>query len=303
MTSRNSSGRNVRPKLSHIQERCNEFQQAVDAMREEVAEMEQKMAQWNGMENRIQENIANTPNIITLDVGGTIFKTSKETLLRFEGSYFHALLGSGQWKPDTPNAAYFLDLDASLFRRIMLYLRTGELSFNGLCGWECKELKSIVEYLNLGGPKEHCLWDPNLCALDLSKDMKTVEHGVLDGWRSVMGDTSVKSIQIKVLEGSKNAFIGLAPRQGFNPDTTHCHSFGYSIHLMNGQVCRNGAVLFKRTKQFYEGDVLTIRQDGNTIRFKRNDRDIDVEVVIQEMRDLFPVVSLYDELDKVAIIE
>ncbi|RHY43676.1 hypothetical protein DYB30_014157 [Aphanomyces astaci] len=74
-------------------------------LRTHTEEMEAKMAEWAELERRIQENLANPPNIVTLDVGGTIFKTSKANLLRVEGSYFHALLGSGQWKPDSPGDA------------------------------------------------------------------------------------------------------------------------------------------------------------------------------------------------------
>ena len=37
---------------------------------------------------------------IKLDVGGKIFATSKETLLRWPNTYFHGLLVSGNWKPD-----------------------------------------------------------------------------------------------------------------------------------------------------------------------------------------------------------
>ncbi|KAF0711992.1 hypothetical protein AaE_012163, partial [Aphanomyces astaci] len=58
------------------------------------------VATWAELEDRVRHNLHNQPNIITLNVGGTTFQTSKDTLLRGEGTYFHALLGSGQWKPE-----------------------------------------------------------------------------------------------------------------------------------------------------------------------------------------------------------
>ncbi|KAF0702272.1 hypothetical protein AaE_016029, partial [Aphanomyces astaci] len=36
------------------------------------------------MERRVQEDVANVPSVITLNVGGTIFQTAKDTLLRVE---------------------------------------------------------------------------------------------------------------------------------------------------------------------------------------------------------------------------
>lgn len=45
----------------------------------------------------IVEKLSKVEEKIKLCVGGTIFMTSKTNLLRFEGSYFHSMLGSGLW--------------------------------------------------------------------------------------------------------------------------------------------------------------------------------------------------------------
>ncbi|KDO16614.1 hypothetical protein SPRG_17829 [Saprolegnia parasitica CBS 223.65] len=37
---------------------------------------------------------------ITLNVGGTLFTTARETLLRMPGSYFDAMLSSDHWRPN-----------------------------------------------------------------------------------------------------------------------------------------------------------------------------------------------------------
>ncbi|EQC37379.1 hypothetical protein SDRG_04983 [Saprolegnia diclina VS20] len=38
--------------------------------------------------------------IVTLNVGGTLFMTARETLLRIPGSYFDAMLSSDHWRPN-----------------------------------------------------------------------------------------------------------------------------------------------------------------------------------------------------------
>ena len=60
-------------------------------------EQEEKM---NREKARIAEQISKAAEKIKLCVGGTIFMTSKSNLLRFEGSYFHSMLGSGLWQAE-----------------------------------------------------------------------------------------------------------------------------------------------------------------------------------------------------------
>jgi hypothetical protein len=63
---------------------------------------------------------------IKLDVGGRHFATSKETLLKFEGSFFFAMLSSGLWEPDE-DGTYFIDRDSKYFPYLLRYMRTGSL--------------------------------------------------------------------------------------------------------------------------------------------------------------------------------
>ena len=60
-------------------------------------EQEEKMSREK---QRIAEQISKADEKIKLCVGGTIFMTSKSNLLRFEGSYFHSMLGSGLWQAE-----------------------------------------------------------------------------------------------------------------------------------------------------------------------------------------------------------
>ena len=77
--------------------------------------------------------------IITLDVGGTIFKSTVDTLIK--SGYFSALLNSDHWNFDT-SKPYFIDRSAMLFEHVLSYLRNpnypypaehiGELDFYGI---------------------------------------------------------------------------------------------------------------------------------------------------------------------------
>jgi hypothetical protein len=50
--------------------------------------------------SQIEAKTTNSRDMITLNVGGTLFVTTKSTLLRIEGSYFHAMFASGAWLPN-----------------------------------------------------------------------------------------------------------------------------------------------------------------------------------------------------------
>ncbi|KAF0688990.1 hypothetical protein As57867_019437, partial [Aphanomyces stellatus] len=94
-----------------VQREVDALAKVTALMETQASELEAKQAHWSELERRVQANLANISKTVTLNVGGSLFTTSKETLLRVEGSYFHAMLGSGHWQPDSGND-YFLDLHA-----------------------------------------------------------------------------------------------------------------------------------------------------------------------------------------------
>ncbi|KAF0683741.1 hypothetical protein As57867_024151, partial [Aphanomyces stellatus] len=100
--------------------------------------------------------------MVTLNVGGSLFTTSKETLLRVEGSYFHAMLGSGHWQPDSGND-YFLDLHAPTFDRVLIFLCTDKLWLDGLNKCDETQLRTSMEFLKLTCPPV-VAWDRTDCS-------------------------------------------------------------------------------------------------------------------------------------------
>eukprot|EP01006_Ploeotia_vitrea_P031412 TRINITY_DN63734_c1_g2_i1.p1 TRINITY_DN63734_c1_g2~~TRINITY_DN63734_c1_g2_i1.p1 ORF type:complete len:531 (-),score=43.05 TRINITY_DN63734_c1_g2_i1:115-1707(-) len=65
-------------------------------------------------------------SIIQLNVGGTRFATSADTLCNEPDSFFHGMVSSGAWQADMGDC-YFVDRDPEFFRHILDYLRDGRL--------------------------------------------------------------------------------------------------------------------------------------------------------------------------------
>ncbi|CAK4066377.1 unnamed protein product [Aphanomyces euteiches] len=96
---------------------------------------------------------ATTSPTVKLNVGGSLFETTKATLLQHEHSFFHDLLVNGHPRAD---GTYFLDLDPKSFGHVMDFLRFGELSVEGLTGWDRRKLAKTMAFLKLQLPP----WDP-----------------------------------------------------------------------------------------------------------------------------------------------
>jgi hypothetical protein len=68
------------------------------------------------------------PNIVKLNIGGTIFITTKETLLSIPGTTFHGLLSNEKYQPDF-EGCFFFDRSPKYFEEILNYLRTNSMDW------------------------------------------------------------------------------------------------------------------------------------------------------------------------------
>ncbi|KAF0691243.1 Aste57867_17488 [Aphanomyces stellatus] len=114
--------------------------------------LESKLARWEALER--QDSVVDDAVMISLDVGGIAFQASRHHLVRFKDSYFAALLGAGHWQPDGPNESFSLDLDPTHFWRVLRFLRTGELTFEGLDTSEAQDFRATLDYLNVEVPQD-----------------------------------------------------------------------------------------------------------------------------------------------------
>ena len=98
--------------------------------------------------------MARQGDIITLNVGGTIFSTTLTTLGQYRGTSMLAAMfdpesGMEAAMRDT-NGAFFIDRNPKAFEAILSYLRTGKL-FEAYDGVTMEELLNEAEYFGLTG--------------------------------------------------------------------------------------------------------------------------------------------------------
>jgi len=156
--------------------------------------------EWHDVESKIAADSAKAKSKIVLDIGGTRFVTSKQTLLAFDKSYFCAMLAS-DWQPDD-DGVYFIDRDPKHFSSILNYMRTKDTHLlTGLNKSDIMELQKELDYYQIEveavdslvhGHEEKEAWCSKLTKADVgckSKgdvevevDVKTVKaKGTIDG--------------------------------------------------------------------------------------------------------------------------
>lgn len=216
-----------------------------------LALLEAKEAKWAALERKLQENADHAANMVKLNVGGKIFCISKTHLLSVEGTYFHAMLGSGHWKPETDDGAYFIDRNPKQFDRVLDYLRTGELSFKGLRPDQSHRLKTTLDYLQIGfdDPEPEpaialpvaapVAWDPQMCGagLSLSQENRVVVSGSSQ-WKAVRSvDPCVRfSVRLDSDGGTSYISIGFAPQARFSVDPQVNSSSGWYLYVRDGMI-------------------------------------------------------------------
>ncbi|EQC37380.1 hypothetical protein SDRG_04984 [Saprolegnia diclina VS20] len=157
--------------------------------------------------------------LVTLNVGGTLFTTARDTLLRMRGSYFDAMLSSDRWCPNA-KGEYFLDLDPTLFPRVMKLLRTGTLDVEGLTINQEADVREMLDYLQIqiespapvpSAPMAPLQWDPRRCStkIQLADDNTLAAHGSY-GYASVVASQPASTFAVLIMLGS-HAEVGFLP--------------------------------------------------------------------------------------------
>ncbi|KAJ1502050.1 hypothetical protein HMI54_009380 [Coelomomyces lativittatus] len=88
----------IQKKYADFKTSLNTLLNSID---ERLAILDKKEKAKKKADEIVQATLANASEIIKLNVGGKHFETHKSTLTAIEGTYFHALLSSGRWKPST----------------------------------------------------------------------------------------------------------------------------------------------------------------------------------------------------------
>ena len=113
---------------NHVTTGVNEILAANSKINELIAQLDQKISHWESLERMMKEEVEKVKEKVTLDVGGTLFTTRKDTLLIVKNTFFWAMLHSGHFEPDE-KGVYFIDRSPKLFHHIIDFLRSGDTSF------------------------------------------------------------------------------------------------------------------------------------------------------------------------------
>lgn len=217
--------------------------------------------------------------------------TTKTNLLKFEGSYFHALLGSGKWLPDV-DGAYFIDLNPEHFGRILDYLRTNKLHVSDLDVFQLERLYEVFDYLQFPYPEPRFAWKGTQLNenLTLSNGDKTVRQtkGINSGagWTAcILGERAINrySVRIDSISGGF-MMVGFVPAslRNYKPTGANCTCCGWYLYLAKGVLYsqdgdnRRG---YSPTVSFEEGCVLSViysEAEGGSIRYEKDRSDLGV---------------------------
>jgi hypothetical protein len=88
--------------------------------------------------------LINVDEMISLNVGGIIYVTTKSTLMKYPGTMLSRMFSGDHCITKDEGGNYFLDRDGNLFSYILNYLRTGQ--FPELSRKELLELREEAEY-------------------------------------------------------------------------------------------------------------------------------------------------------------
>ncbi|CAL2033867.1 unnamed protein product [Caenorhabditis brenneri] len=93
-------------------------------------------------------------NIVKLDIGGTLFKTSKSTLTKFDG-FFKTMLETDIPLEKDEHEAIFVDRDPKHFRLILNYMRDGFVNIPDSKS-DVQEIQIEAQYYLLDGLVKLC---------------------------------------------------------------------------------------------------------------------------------------------------
>lgn len=212
-----------------------------------LANLENREARWAQLMQEVEDNLTAAASRTYLNVGGRTFATAKENLLRWEGTYFHALLGGGKWQP-CDDGTYFIDRDPDLFGRIMASFRTGKVvDLTGVP--DAEQLRAELDYFQLpstgGVPSnptwEVIRWDAERCSsnLVLSDDGCTVtKTGGGNGWNAAAftATPDIPNFRVRIRSQSCNIMVGYVRSEEGRTSSPNYNRSGWFIQCGLGNL-------------------------------------------------------------------
>lgn len=91
-----------------IAESLSVFGKYARSLEKEIAEVDRKVEHLQHLAAKAHMHAAQQKMKVNIDVGGEVFSTCRDNLLKFPDSYFYGMINSGVWKPDEEGNLYNL---------------------------------------------------------------------------------------------------------------------------------------------------------------------------------------------------
>merc|ERR1719240_218278 len=247
---------------------------------------------------RVTTDLAKSRSKVSFNVGGRIFTASEDTFLRWEDTYFHALLSGSSWQPDE-DGTYFVDRDPDHFSRIMTALRFGTpVDPSGLTPDQIEQLRIEQDYYQLPpwAQIQPMTWDTDHCSsnLKISNDGHTVMgagNALFCG--AVLGMKANTDFKIRVESG--HVMVGYTTRAAFQPDNCEW-SMGWFLDCSYGSIFDKSSTAFVAyCPSLEEGGTIAVQLDreASTVSFITNGTNHGIAFRDLGTECLFPCVGFY----------
>lgn len=191
-----------------LQKGTNEILEASELVREQLKVLDERLACWDSIQNRIKKAKNNSNKKVVLDVGGKRFATRPSTLMKYETSYFTALLLNEELKDE--DGSFFIDRNPKLFGVLLDFLRTDKLDFEP-CKVNMTKLREEFEFYSVPFPNTVAFANGEKSATmgqayQVNKGT-LLEHGK-HTW-SIRADVVVNSFDVGVVSPSHTSHFNL----------------------------------------------------------------------------------------------
>ena len=123
---------NLQEKEDEIRERLQEeYDKKEKELQESHDELEAERRDWEEEKKRVKQTKV-FEKVMTLDVGGTKYRTTLSTLTKYPDSMLGVMFSGRHDLPQQEDGSYFIDRDGELFKYILMYLRDREAFFDYL---------------------------------------------------------------------------------------------------------------------------------------------------------------------------
>jgi hypothetical protein len=122
----------------------NAVQKAQKALQSEREAFDSERTVWEQTVKKMNQTAVG--NRITLDIGGTKFATSKNTLLAFPNSYLAVMFSGVRDIKAEEDGSFFIDRDPYVFRHILNFMRGHNFNLDRLTSQECEALEEDAEF-------------------------------------------------------------------------------------------------------------------------------------------------------------